>query len=139
MNEKLDKQLCDKYPLLLKNRHNPKSCFVFGFEVNDGWFWLLDKTFGVIDKYHRESRVLDDKTGNYRLRTNEEYPYIEQVKEKFSSLRIYINNADDHIHSVIEFAEYLSNFICEDCGTLENVSKNKEGWIKTLCVNCRKK
>ena len=63
----------------------------------------------------------------------------EQVKEKYGSLRFYASNCDDVVFGITNFAEYLSGKICEECGTLENVTQNEGGWIRTLCDSCRLK
>jgi hypothetical protein len=36
---------------------------------------------------------------------------IAQVKTKFSTLRVYVDHGDDHIHGMIHFAEYLCSKI----------------------------
>ena len=64
-------------------------------------------------------------------------PKIAQVKEKFGNLRIYCDGEDEYIRGVISMGEALSRSICENCGTNENVSKNKNGWVTTLCKSCR--
>lgn len=63
----------------------------------------------------------------------------EQIKEKFGGLRFYVDNADDYVNGLISMAESMSYGICENCGTNQNVSQNKDGWISTLCEGCRKK
>ena len=68
-------------------------------------------------------------------------PTVEaiQVKEKFGGLRFYITGGSEEIHNLIDAAEDLSFETCEDCGTKENVTVNKVGWIATLCDKCRSK
>ena len=65
------------------------------------------------------------------------YPIAAQVKQKFGSLRFYIDGGDEIIYNYISFAEYLSGYICEQCGTTENVGSTQwPAWILTLCENC---
>jgi ribosomal protein L37AE/L43A len=61
-----------------------------------------------------------------------------QVKEKFGGLRFYIDGGSDEVHKLIEEAEEESYKTCEKCGTKENVSVTKTGWIITLCDKCSK-
>jgi hypothetical protein len=75
------------------------------------------------------------KSFNYSVLQTE----VVQVKEKYGSLRFYVTKSDDTIYGMINFAEYLSSKICEDCGTIENVSQSTDGWITTLCETCRLK
>lgn len=63
---------------------------------------------------------------------------VSQVKEKFGGLRIYADTADDKGQDLILAAEDMSYFICEDCGTTDDV-ETKGGWIRTLCSQCREK
>lgn len=68
--------------------------------------------------------------------------YISQIKEKFGTLRFYINFGDedgtpatfDHkeVDKLIDAAEALSASVCEVCGgrgELESV----RGWVRTVC------
>lgn len=59
-----------------------------------------------------------------------------QVKEKYGTLRFYTSNCDDVVFGITNFAEYLSSKICEECGTLINVTQNEDGWVRTLCDGC---
>ena len=50
----------------------------------------------------------------------------------------------DSIHAwatqgaLIQAAEYLSEIVCEQCGSMDNVSQT-EGWVVTLCKKCKEK
>lgn len=54
-----------------------------------------------------------------------------QVKEKFSTLRFYINGGDEVIYAYINMAESMSARICEVCGSPGKVYR--DGWHTTLC------
>lgn len=60
---------------------------------------------------------------------------VAQVKEKFGGLRFYIGGASMEIHNEIEKVENESYKICESCGEPGETKGN--GWIKTLCDECR--
>lgn len=58
-------------------------------------------------------------------------PIIQQVKEKFGTLRFYVHRTTDANRALIDMAEYLSSVTCEDCGN--RGVQQSGGWIKTLC------
>lgn len=54
-----------------------------------------------------------------------------QVKEKFGTLRFYVNGGDRYTDGVINMAEVMSAYTCEECGS---PGKSRTGgWIRTLC------
>lgn len=64
----------------------------------------------------------------------------DQVKEKFETLRFYVHGGDDYTRGIVDFAESLSAYICEDCGRFdESVATNSRGWIRTTCDKCTPK
>jgi len=123
MDIKLDEQLCKKYPKIFAQRHKDmkETAMCWGFECSDGWYWLIDMLC---------SQLQWDIDHN-------KHPQIEaiQVKEKFGTLRFYTNGADDTQYGMINLAEFMSGYICEKCGSTENVTQT-EGWIVTLCEKC---
>src|SRR5271157_6182244 len=81
----------------------------------------------------------------YKLRNKIEPKYIKgpqlsvdvtQIKEKFSGIRFYYNGGDDVISGMVYLAENLSYRTCELCGSTENVTQSKGGWIYTRCEKC---
>lgn len=127
MTPELQEKLLNKYPKIFKINNPPQFPFdLYKFESWDGWYDLIDKTAAKIQK------ILD----------NDKQLYFNtlQNKQKFSSLRWYFNcNAKNYenFRKIISEAEKESLFICEKCGTKENVSQNKNEYILTLCDNCR--
>lgn len=70
----------------------------------------------------------------------EEYT-VEQVKEKFSSLRFYTNAVNDKVDELIREAEEKSHYTCEACGKVENKQtsgKKVRGWLYNRCDECFK-
>lgn len=57
--------------------------------------------------------------------------YVQQVKEKFGTLRIYVSGADEAIRGMINMTEMMSFKTCEVCG--DSGRKRNGGWIRTLC------
>lgn len=61
----------------------------------------------------------------------EEMPKLAQVKEKYGTLRIYVNNTSYRTSAIVDYAELMSEVTCEVCG---NAGRTYEmGWHKTLC------
>lgn len=68
------------------------------------------------------------------------YPQVVavQVKEKFGGLRFYERGATNQQYAVISFVESLSYRTCEICGSMKDIGRT-EGWIKTICKECKDK
>jgi hypothetical protein len=56
---------------------------------------------------------------------------LDQVKEKFGTLRFYYTGGDDYISGMVRMAESMSGVTCEECGAPGE--QNDGGWIRTLC------
>lgn len=56
---------------------------------------------------------------------------IDQIKEKFGSLRVYYSGGDDQISGVVRFAAYLCSKTCEVTGEPGSLCV-RGGWYKTL-------
>jgi len=62
---------------------------------------------------------------------------LDQVKEKFGTLRFYYTGGDDYIRGMVTMAEAMSGCTCEGCG---NPAKTHgPGWIRTICGPCEEK
>jgi hypothetical protein len=104
---------------------------------NDGWYAIIDclcsTMQGHIDSHQR--------THDWIVSRGEESSdslvapvYIQQIKEKFGTMRFYFIGGDDYIAGAVHLAECLSSLICEDCGA---PGKTRAGsWIRTLCDTC---
>ena len=57
---------------------------------------------------------------------------LDQVKEKFGTLRFYYTGGDDYISGLVSMAESMSGVTCETCG--KPGTSTSGGWIKTACV-----
>lgn len=129
-------KLMEKYPELFKNRYLPvtQSCMPWGLECGQGWETLLEALFFQISCC-REQRTFD--------------VVVDQVKEKFGSLRFYwhgestdrkvkegwVERTQDYIDGLVSMTEQMSYYICELCGNKGKT--NETGWISTLCDECR--
>ena len=67
------------------------------------------------------------------LREIKECPQVtlDQVKEKFGTLRFYYSGGDDYISGLVSMAESMSGVTCETCG--KPGTQTSGGWIKTAC------
>ena len=55
-----------------------------------------------------------------------------QLKEKFGGLRFYHNAGDQPTNEIVTVGEWLSEFICEECGSPGRLRKRR-GWYRTVC------
>ena len=124
MKQELDKLLCERYPKMMVNREKSmmETCMCWGFECGDGWFNILDQLMGNIQHHidwkNKKEEVVAQVT-------------LDQVKEKFGTLRFYYTGGDDVIDGMVRMAESMSGVTCEECG---NPGKRiGGGWVTTLC------
>ena len=142
MKQELDQQLCEKYPLMFKNRNAPmtETCMCWGFSHGDGWYQIINNLCANIQSHIDWSH----KSNAWDLKWNEEHPdeqrpvreivpqvVVDQVKEKFGTLRFYYSGGDDAIDGMVRMAESMSAVMCEECGA--PAETQGPGWIRTLC------
>jgi len=125
MKQELDELLCKKYPKMFVNRNKSmqETAMCWGFGCGDGWFNLIDELCGSIQSYidlnSRPDRVIPQVT-------------VDQVKEKFGTLRFYYQGGNDLIHGMVWFAESMSGRICVKCGE-PGTRQSDNGWVYTAC------
>jgi hypothetical protein len=130
MKQELDKLLCEKYPKMMVNRNKnmQETCMCWGFECGDGWFNILDQLMGNIQHHidwkNRKEEVVAQVT-------------LDQVKEKFGTLRFYYSGGDDAIDGMVRMAESMSGVTCEECSA--PAKTHGPGWIRTICEPCETK
>lgn len=117
MTPEKDAELVAKYPLIFKEHYEGR----FGFECGDGWFDIIDKLCFAL---------MADTEG--------QPPVASQVKEKFGTLRFYVNDATDYQYELIDRAGKLSAHTCEVCGA-PGTADYKRSWIKVLCEEHKEK
>ena len=130
MKLELDQLLCEKYPKMMVNRNKnmQETCMCWGFECGDGWFNILDQLMGNIQHHidwkNRKEEVVAQVT-------------LDQVKEKFGTLRFYYSGGDDAIDGMVRMAERMSGVTCEECSA--PAQTHGPGWIRTICEPCETK
>lgn len=132
MTPERDKELCDRYPQIFRNRHgDPRETLMcFGFDCGDGWFEIIDVLCRYISSHvNHKRRQHSDMPEEQFL--EEHVVTAVQVKEKFGGLRFYVDGADDYVRGLIDMAEGMSLRTCETCGKPGRCRKG--GWVSTLC------
>lgn len=161
MKTTLQNKLFEKYPKIFvqKDLDKTQTLMCWGIAVGDGWYNIIDTLCDNIQNYCDEphkniasyTRWLEEAkekgdelwttTCQERLdkaiETAKNRPQVEavQVKEKYGSLCFYVNNYDENIRTMIDFAEDMSYCTCEKCGSPGKPSTG--GWIKIECGRCK--
>ena len=107
----------EKFPVLCKNIY---------IGIGKGWHGLLYALIQKIQNHLVELKLKED-----------EWPRIDQIKEKFGGLRFYTSYSFSKIDEWVEAAEDFSVYICEFCGQPGNYVKFG-GWVKSSCQKCYK-
>jgi len=136
MKQELDTLLCERYPKMMVNRNKnmQETCMCWGFECGDGWFNILDQLMGNIQHH------IDWKNTQFtKYNRGEEVAQVtlDQIKEKFGTLRFYYTGGDEHISGMVRMAESMSGVTCEGCGNIGE--RRNGGWIHTYCNTCEEK
>lgn len=119
MNQVLEFKLYEKYPNLFseKDLSPTETCMCWGIECGDGWYKIID--------------TLCEKLTNL----NDRQLKVVQVKEKYGTLRIYLNNCNEKAEKAISKAEELSEGTCEMCGKKGRLIKDGS-WYMVRCEKC---
>ena len=120
MDVRYDKRLCERYPVIFRDRHGAMTAtaMCWGFACGNGWYALIDTLCAEIQRHVDATHV---------------QPVVAvQVKEKFGALRFYTTGGDEYTRGLIWAADAMSAFICEKCGAPAVSSGN--GWIVTHCA-----
>lgn len=109
------KKMEEQFPKMFANQYG-------GFAVGAGWYPILEKLCSNIQHHidwkNRETEVVPQVV-------------VEQIKEKFGSLRFYYQGGDEYIHGMVTMAESWAGSTCEECS---GIGKRRDGgWIRTLC------
>lgn len=107
-------QIIREHPLLY-----PENFF---FEFNDGWLDLIEE---LSDDLEAKIQELKDRY------PSDEMTICTQAKEKFGTLRYYINTGTNEMWESIDRAELASRTICEICGQPAKLINGRR--LKTRC------
>lgn len=89
-----DKDIIQKFPKVFGTApfDYRTSLIGFGFEVPEKWLPSLEQLFSKINDVIQTKKIRNFK--------------VVQVKEKFGTLRVYVQNSTDEIDDLIRIAEY---------------------------------
>ena len=121
MTPENQEKLINVYPGLFSEVHHQMPYSLFGFECDDGWFDLLHECIQEI-KEACEKEKLDIK--------------VNQIKEKYGTLRFYVCSYPESIRKIIDKAEERSAKTCESCGKPATVIKVRPHWVQCCCEEC---
>lgn len=62
--------------------------------------------------------------------------YFLEIKEKYGQLRLYTNTAPKEVKEVIDKYEFISQYVCINCGNPHACIVDMDGWYLPLCENC---
>jgi hypothetical protein len=89
----------------------------------------------LTDEEYKNKKLAEIVAGDFR-EVPKSIPQVtlDQVKEKFGTLRFYYSGGDDYIDGMVSLAESLTGVTCESCG---NVGERRGGgWVHTYCTSC---
>ena len=109
--DEYERKMHEKYPLLFSQPYG-------GIAVGKGWWPMIEQLSATI-----QSHIDQNKTCPQVV--------VQQVKEKFGTLRFYYDGGDDFVHGAVWFAEGMTGLLCEECGGLG--TRRSGGWVRTLC------
>ena len=138
MNQELDQNLCETFPILYQNRRgDPRvTLMCWGFECGDGWYNILYQLSRQIQGHldwnnrRRETLLLNNP---YNIPIPDQIPQVTvtQVKQKYGTLRFYYDGGDELIRGMVTMAEAMTAVTCETCGAPGRIRGNH--WFYTAC------
>lgn len=127
MNADKIKELETRFPVLMGSRLRR----MFGSETGEGWDDLIVAAVEGVDGIAQKHGLTEDN-----------YPQITCIKEKFGLLRIYCDfkgevpkDCAEAIYNLLDEIETQSGNVCEFCGASPASPKTKPNghWIRTVC------
>lgn len=109
-------RLKPKYPELLEKLG---SRLYGGIDCGSGWEPIIDQLLSDLMAAAKEY--------------NDTPPRVNQIKEKFGELRVYLEEYNyDKYYELVSAAGHLSGQTCEDCGAPGTI-QNCNGWLRAQC------
>ena len=119
-----------------KQREYARKYNEMATQAKAGNFDLFEESMkDSIDPAYKEKRLAEIVAGDFR-KVPDAIPQVtlDQVKEKFGTLRFYYTGGDDIIDGMVRMAESMSGVTCEECGNPGE--RRGGGWIHTYCQPC---
>jgi hypothetical protein len=150
-------EIFEKYPDLFQDvtKSPQETCMCWGLECQEGWAQHLDYLFGYFDQFNKKgvNWSLISKSTDKPVLVKSGKIVLEQVKEKYGELRVYlsfdwshINEKDfskakledfqdtvqKEIYTIVRFVEYMCSRTCELTGKPGKL-RSDIGWWRVLC------
>jgi hypothetical protein len=116
-----------------KQREYARKYNEMATQAKAGNFDLFEETMkDSIDSAYKEKRLAEIVAGDFR-KVPDAVPQVtlDQIKEKFGTLRFYYTGGDEYISGMVTMAEAMSGVTCEECGNPGE--RRGRGWIYTAC------
>ena len=110
-----------QYNLLINNCKNGN------FELFNKYFSHMEPT--AREKYKTEIAQREPR----ELTSLVPQVVITQIKEKFGTLRFYFKGGDNHVRGMVQMAESMTSFTCEECGAPGELRQKR--YLYTACDN----
>lgn len=131
MSTELQHYLLNKFHLLYDQKNDK-----FKFDCNDGWFRLILWLNRYLQQYIDHQNKAAEKCPDYYQPVSQ--IKILQIKENYGTLKFHVEGGNQHTKSIISFVEYISGFVCEFTGKLDDIGYNNTGCIKTHHISYMK-
>lgn len=105
----------------LVERHKDFFRMPWGFECGPGWYKIIEKLCADICAIIERDKLQD--------------VYVTQIKEKYGTLRFYLNTETNEMSELVGKAAAESSITCEECGQPGKIIGNK--WLMVRCENCK--
>ena len=116
-----------------KQREYARKYNEMATQAKAGNFDLFEETMkDTVNLEYKEKRLAEIVAGDFR-QVPDAIPQVtlDQVKEKFGTLRFYYTGGDEYISGMVTMAEAMSGVTCEECG--DPGERRGGGWIYTAC------
>ena len=105
-------------------------------QCREGIFDLFEKSMETVTNQEYKEKRLEEILANGFREVPELIPQVtlDQVKEKFGTLRFYYTGGDEYISGMVSLAESMTGVTCESCGNIGE--RRGGGWVHTYCTPC---
>ena len=90
------------------------------------------------EEQYRQRWLADEERQRNSWKKGDKSKWEEYDPKKYTEYLKRAANGAITFQAWESMAEDISFHICEDCGTMDDVTTGGQGWISTLCTHCRK-
>ncbi|NMA85002.1 MAG: hypothetical protein GX962_14195 [Epulopiscium sp.] len=119
----IEHTIAKKYPHININDYIWQGLITVNYEYGSGWHDVIIELVMQIEDIYKKNNV--DIT-DFK---------INQIKEKYGTLRFYAISSLGEVHDLISEYEDKSKELCCECGEIGSLHE-KHGWSQTLCDKC---